>query len=132
MGKAIRCCFSEGNGRETGEVLRQTLQCNIRWETMIATDHNHVALEHHGERDLWVYRKGAMFVPQGEPGVLPGSMGSPSFHVEGRGCVEALCSSAHGEGRALSRGATRSKLTDRELRRQMEGVWYDSVAAVDS
>jgi RNA-splicing ligase RtcB len=33
------------------------------------------------------------------------TMGSPSFHVEGRGSEEALCSSAHGAGRALSRGA---------------------------
>ena len=52
-------------------------------------------------------------------------MGSPSFHVEGRGCEDALCSSAHGAGRALSRGAARSKFSERELRRQMEGVWYD-------
>lgn len=110
---------------EAGKVLTRILQCDIRWETMITTDHNHVAHEHHGGGDLWVHRKGAMFVPQGEPGVLPGSMGSPSFHVEGRGCEEALCSSAHGAGRALSRGAARSKFTDRELRRQMEGVWYD-------
>ena len=110
---------------ETGKVLAQMLGCDIRWETMIATDHNHVALEHHGERDLWVHRKGAMSVPQGMPGVLPGSMGGASFHVEGRGCEEALFSSAHGAGRALSRGAARSKFTDRELRRQMEGVWYD-------
>ena len=110
---------------ETGQVLTQTLKCNISWETMIAIDHNHVALERHGERELWVHRKGAMSARQGQPGVLPGSMGSPSFHVEGRGCEEALCSSAHGAGRALSRGAARSKFSDRELRRQMEGVWYD-------
>jgi tRNA-splicing ligase RtcB len=53
-------------------------------------------------------------------------MGSASFHVEGRGSEEALCSSAHGAGRALSRTAARGKVTGRELRRQMEGVWYDS------
>ena len=111
---------------ETGKVLTRTLKCSISWETMIAIDHNHVALERHGERELWVHRKGAMSAQQGQPGVLPGSMGSPSFHVEGRGCEEALCSSAHGAGRALSRGAARSKFSDRELRRQMEGVWYDS------
>jgi tRNA-splicing ligase RtcB (3'-phosphate/5'-hydroxy nucleic acid ligase) len=92
---------------------------------MIAIDHNHVALERHGERELWVHRKGAMSAQRGQLGVLPGSMGSPSFHVEGRGCEEALCSSAHGAGRALSRSAARSKFSDRELRRQMEGVWYD-------
>ena len=82
-------------------------------------------LESHGERELWVHRKGSMSAQRGQPGVLPGSMGSPSFHVEGRGCEEALCSSAHGAGRALSRSAARSTFSDRELRRQMDGVWYD-------
>jgi tRNA-splicing ligase RtcB len=37
----------------------------------------------------------------------------------------ALCSSAHGAERALSRTAARAKVTERELRRQMAGVWYD-------
>ncbi len=110
---------------ETGKVLTRTLKCGIRWETMIATDHNHVELERHGERELWVHRKGAMPAQHGQPGVLPGSMGSPSFHVEGRGCEEALCSSAHGAGRALSRSAAQSRFGNNELRRQMEGVWYD-------
>jgi len=110
---------------EAGKVLNRLLNCGIRWETMIASDHNHVAREHHGGRELWVHRKGAMSAQQGEPGVLPGSMGTSSFHVEGRGCVDALCSSAHGAGRALSRGVARNRFTDRDLQRQMEGVWYD-------
>jgi RNA-splicing ligase RtcB len=67
----------------------------------------------------------AMPARLGEGGVLPGSMGSPSFHVEGRGHERALCSSAHGAGRALSRTVAREKVTERELRRQMEGIWYD-------
>ena len=62
---------------------------------------------------------------QGEGGVLPGSMGTLSFHVEGRGAEESLCSSAHGAGRALSRGEARAKVTERALQRQMEGVWFD-------
>ena len=110
---------------EAGKMLTRLLNCGIRWETMIATDHNHVTRERHHERVLWVHRKGAMSAQQGEPGVLPGSMGSPSFHVEGRGCVEALCSSSHGAVRAWSRGAARGRFTDRDLQRQMEGVWYD-------
>jgi tRNA-splicing ligase RtcB len=110
---------------EIGKVLTRTLKCCISWQTMIAIDHNHVALERHGERELWVHRKGAMSAQQGQTGVLPGSMGSPSFHVKGRGCEQALCSSAHGAGRALSRGAARSKFSDRDFQRQMERVWYD-------
>ena len=110
---------------ETGKVLTRTLKSSISWGTMITIDHNHVALEYHGERELWVHRKGAMSAQQGQTGILPGSMGSPSFHVEGRGCEEALCSSAHGAGRALSRSAARARFTEREFQRQMEGVWYD-------
>lgn len=53
-------------------------------------------------------------------------MGTLSFHVEGRGHAAALCSSAHGAGRAFSRGAARGRVTEREFRRQMEGIWYDS------
>jgi len=77
-------------------------------------------------RNLWVHRKGAMSARLGEHGVLPGSMGSLSFHVEGRGCEDALCSSAHGAGRVLSRTAARRQVTERALRQQMEGSWYDS------
>ena len=110
---------------EVGTVLENTLGARLCWETVITTDHNHVSLEHHGGRELWVHRKGAMPAGLGQAGVLPGSMGSASFHVEGRGHEAALCSSAHGAGRALSRTAARAKVTDREFRRQMEGVWYD-------
>jgi tRNA-splicing ligase RtcB len=110
---------------EIGGVLARILQAQICWETLISTDHNHVSLERHAGCNLWVYRKGAMPARLGQSGVLPGSMGTASFHVEGRGCEHALCSSAHGAGRALSRTAARGKVTERELRRQMEGIWYD-------
>ncbi len=112
--------------KEVGRVVAARLGGQLRWETAITTDHNHVSFERHGGRDLWVHRKGAMPARLGESGVLPGSMGTLSFHVEGRGHEEALCSSAHGAGRALSRTAARGKVTGRELRRQMAGVWYDS------
>jgi tRNA-splicing ligase RtcB (3'-phosphate/5'-hydroxy nucleic acid ligase) len=110
---------------DVGNVLAATLGGRICWETAIATDHNHVSPEQHGGQDFWVHRKGAMPARNGESGVLPGSMGSASFHVEGRGHSDALCSSAHGAGRILSRTAARRKVTESELRRQMKGVWYD-------
>jgi tRNA-splicing ligase RtcB len=111
---------------EVGRALARAIGADIRWETVIATDHNHVSLEHVGGCDLWVHRKGAMPARLGESGVLPGSMGSLSFHVEGRGHDAALCSSAHGAGRALSRTQARAQVTESELRRQMKGIWYDS------
>lgn len=110
---------------QVGTVIEAVVGARLSWETVITTDHNHVSLERHEERECWVHRKGAMPARLGQGGVLPGSMGSSSFHVEGRGHEAALCSSAHGAGRALSRAAARAKVTDREFRRQMQGVWYD-------
>jgi len=66
-----------------------------------------------------------MALEAGELGVLPGSMGTLSFHVEGRGCEEALNSSAHGAGRAMSRSEAARKVSRAELQRQMKGVWFD-------
>jgi tRNA-splicing ligase RtcB len=102
---------------EVGAALARTVGAQIQWETIIMTDHNHVSREHLGGRDLWVHRKGAMPARLSESGVLPGSMGGPSFHVEGRGHDAALCSSAHGAGRALSRTQARAQVSERELRR---------------
>ncbi len=42
--------------------------------------------------------------PWGEPVIVPGSMGAPSFILRSLGNAEALYSACHGAGRALSRG----------------------------
>ena len=106
-------------------VIQDAICARLNWETSISTDHNHVTLEQHGSSKLWVHRKGAMALEAGELGVLPGSMGTLSFHVEGRGCEEALNSSAHGAGRAMSRSEAARKVSRAELQRQMKGVWFD-------
>ncbi|HKP59657.1 MAG TPA: RtcB family protein [Polyangiales bacterium] len=64
----------------------------------------------------------------GERGVIPGSMGSPSFHVVGRGCPAALCSSSHGAGRALSRSEARRRIGRERLLEQTAAVWFDRKA----
>ena len=115
----------EAMAKEAGRVMSNVLGAGICWETKIETDHNHVSMERHGGRELWIHRRGAMPAQAGQPGVLPGSMGTASFHVEGRGNQEALCSSAHGAGRAMSRGRALSKISARDFRQQMEGIWYD-------
>ncbi len=111
--------------QEVGKVLLESLDARLCWETAIAVDHNHVALEQHEGRELWVHRKGAMRARAGESGVLPGSMGTASYHVEGRGEGGALCSSAHGAGRVMSRSAARRHVTLKDVSQQMRGVWYD-------
>ena len=110
---------------EAEKVIQDTIGARLLWETAITTDHNHVIPEQHGASKFWVHRKGAMVLKAGELGVLPGSMGTLSFHVEGRGCGEALNSSAHGAGRAMSRSEAARKVSWAELQRQMKGVWFD-------
>lgn len=65
--------------------------------------HNYAALENHFGRDLWVHRKGATSAFPGEPGIIPGSMGTPSYIVEGLGNPLSFMSCSHGAGRTMSR-----------------------------
>jgi tRNA-splicing ligase RtcB len=94
-------------------------------------DHNHVRLETHGGRSLWVHRKGANSAAMGERGIIPGSMGTESYHVEGRGNAESFCSSSHGAGRAMSREAARRRISENDVRRQMGQTFFESSAAAE-
>jgi tRNA-splicing ligase RtcB (3'-phosphate/5'-hydroxy nucleic acid ligase) len=87
--------------------------------------HNFVRREDHEGERVWVHRKGAISARDGEPGIIPGSMGAPSFHVVGRGCARALCSSSHGAGRCMPRTEARRRISGRCLHAQMRGVWFD-------
>jgi tRNA-splicing ligase RtcB len=122
--------FADENRRQIALLVEEALlgivgSGHLQWAEAMRTDHNHVEHETHGTLRLWVHRKGAMPAWSGQQGVLPGSMGSLSYHVVGRGCTDALCSSAHGAGRILSRTEARRTITSRELQRQMARVWYD-------
>ena len=91
----------------------------------IHCDHNHVAAEVHGGRPVWVHRKGAMPAAAGVAGVVPGSMGTRTAHVVGRGCPASLDSTAHGAGRLYSRAAARDRFTRADVRQQLRDVWFD-------
>ena len=69
---------------EVGQVPAGSMGAHACWDTVITTDHNHVLLEHHGGRDLWVHRKGVMPARLGESGVIPGSAGNhPQREIPG-------------------------------------------------
>jgi tRNA-splicing ligase RtcB len=119
-----------GESRRAMALATADLMCELFGVRPIASsyfgcDHNHVRRETHGGREMWVHRKGASPADSGEAGIIPGSMGTESFHVVGRGNADSLCSSSHGAGRAMSRDEARRKVSPRELERQFRGVWYD-------
>jgi len=97
--------------------------------SLVSCDHNHVRRERVDGRLRWVHRKGAISARAGEPGIIPGSMGSLTFHVAGRGEEAALSSSSHGAGRRMSRGEARRRVSPQALERRMGGVIYDRARA---
>jgi tRNA-splicing ligase RtcB len=84
--------------------------------------HNYVSRERHYACKVYVTRKGAVSAQAGEKGVIPGSMGSSSYIVEGLGNPESFCSCAHGAGRAMSRNEAKRRFNVEDLARQTEGV----------
>jgi tRNA-splicing ligase RtcB len=94
-------------------------------DSPIQCHHNHVRQENHFGKLYWVHRKGTLSASPDEPGLIPGSMGTVSFHVSGRGHAPALCSSSHGAGRRMSRRDAFKRVTRREFERELKGVWFD-------
>ncbi|MCK6546049.1 RtcB family protein [Myxococcota bacterium] len=107
------------------ELVRDVLGIDADPTTRVEIDHNHVRSEEHEGECWWVHRKGAQGLPLGASGLIPGSMGSASFHVEGRGHAASLCSASHGAGRVMSRADARRKISARRLEREVTGVWFD-------
>ncbi len=94
------------------EVTREAVNCH----------HNYVERERHYGEQVWVTRKGAIRAGEGELGIIPGSMGTRSYIVRGRGSAESFDSCAHGAGRRMSRGQAQKQFSTGDLQRQTEGV----------
>lgn len=76
---------------------------NIEHEPMINIAHNYASLENHYGKNVWVHRKGATLARKGTIGIIPGSMGTSSYIVEGLGNPESFESCSHGAGRRMGR-----------------------------
>jgi tRNA-splicing ligase RtcB len=60
---------------------------------------------------VYVTRKGAVRAGRGELGIIPGSMGTRSYIVRGKGNQESFCSCSHGAGRSMSRTEAKRRFT---------------------
>ena len=65
--------------------------------------HNYARQENHFGENLWIHRKGATSARVGELGIIPGSMGTKSYIVEGLGNKLSFESCSHGAGRVMGR-----------------------------
>ena len=90
----------------------ETIQCH----------HNFTQLEQHYDEMVYVSRKGAIRASEGVLGLIPGSMGTRSYVVRGKGNAESFCTAPHGAGRRFSRRQARKRFTVEDLERDMKGI----------
>ena len=94
--------------------------------------HNYTTKEKHFGKDVWLSRKGAIDAGRGVPGLIPGSMGTRSYVVVGKGNALALNSSPHGAGREYGRRHAQRTFTYEQLVESMEGIeWSGSKEFID-
>ncbi|WP_027506363.1 RtcB family protein [Rhodococcus sp. UNC23MFCrub1.1] len=94
--------------------------------------HNYTRPEKHAGKDVWLTRKGAVHAAEGVRAIIPGSMGTRSYVVEGKGSASGLHSAPHGAGRRFSRTEARKRYTQDDLRERMVGIEYrDSAEFID-
>ena len=91
-------------------------------EGRVSCHHNYTAREHHFGANVWLTRKGAVSARKGEKGIIPGSMGTRSYIVEGLGSAASFQSCAHGAGRAMGRNEAKKRFTVSDLVSQTMGV----------
>jgi tRNA-splicing ligase RtcB len=121
------------------EMMDRVIGCMEKWidERVVETErinchHNFTQSEKHFGKKVWVSRKGAIEATLGRPGLIPGSMGTASYVVDGKGDPLSLNSSPHGAGRNFSRSAARRQFTVEDLRTAMVGIEYrDTDAFID-
>ncbi|TWR28546.1 RtcB family protein [Mucilaginibacter achroorhodeus] len=61
--------------------------------------------------EVIIHRKGATPAHAGELGIIPGSMTTPAYLVNGKGKADSLYSASHGAGRTMSRQAAKDSMT---------------------
>lgn len=112
------------------EMMDRVVACFEAWHgpveklETIQCHHNYTVRERHFGKEVWLSRKGAINASEGAPGLIPGSMGTASYVVIGKGNRLALNSSPHGAGRNYSRSAARRLFTGEDLAKAMVGIEY--------
>jgi tRNA-splicing ligase RtcB len=104
------------------ESASSVLKCGIK--PVVNIHHNFCSRETHFGRELMVHRKGATSAFSAQIGVIPGSMGTPSYIVKGKGNPESFMSCSHGAGRRMGRNEACRKLSLEECNRAMEGIVF--------
>ncbi|MFA6571483.1 MAG: RtcB family protein [Bacteroidota bacterium] len=82
--------------------------------------HNFAATEKHFGKDVIVHRKGATLATDGITGIIPGSQGTKSLIVRGKGSSDSFRSCSHGAGRVMGRKEAIRTLNLEEEKRKLD------------
>ncbi len=121
------------------EMMDRVIDCFEAWvdssitiEQRINCHHNYTMQETHFGKKVWLSRKGAIDASEGTWGLIPGSMGTRSYVVQGKGNRLALNSSPHGAGREYGRMHAKRTFTKEQLDASMVGIeWSGSEEFLD-
>jgi tRNA-splicing ligase RtcB len=131
--------YARANRQVLGEAVRRVFERVTRRGLDLVYDisHNLAKIETHAvdgqQRQLCVHRKGATralppghpdlpadLAGVGQPVLIPGSMGAPSYVLTGVPGAPAFASTCHGAGRAQSRKQAAKSVQGQDPRRQLE------------
>lgn len=83
---------------------------DCEYEPMINIAHNYARMENHFGQNVIVHRKGATLATEDTIGIIPGSQGTKSYIVKGKGNKDSFDSCSHGAGRKMGRGQAMREL----------------------
>lgn len=115
--------FAYENRQMMSEVIKQEFRRvipEVDFIDMINIHHNYASLEHHYGKDVWVHRKGATLARENTIGIIPGSQGTASYIVKGKGNEASLYSCSHGAGRKMSRKKAQENLNLDEEKKKLD------------
>lgn len=91
-------------------LVRDTVKQPVTILESIDIAHNYARWETHYDEQVLVHRKGAISAQKGEIGIIPGSQGTKSYIVQGKGNKESFLSCSHGAGRMMGRKQAQRQL----------------------
>lgn len=105
---------------------------NTTFDNFINIAHNYASFENHYGKNVIVHRKGATYAGLGQIGIIPGSQGTKSYIVKGKGNPESFFSCSHGAGRKMGRKeAQRTLSLDDEIRLMNERGIVHNIASIE-
>lgn len=112
--------FAQANRDFMMDVVKEIIAAHsgCSFDRHINIHHNYASKEEHFGKRVIVHRKGATAAYPGQEGIIPGSQGTKSYIVRGKGNPESFMSCSHGAGRTMSRKqACRVLDLSREIKR---------------